>query len=215
MSVDTDNVTVVDVDTDNATAAVTVDEPDDGDGAAMAKLMVMLVLGLGSFALGVAPLKIAGCRRGTVRRPSDHGHGHLHHNHGGTGCSAVVSLLLCFGGGVLLFTTLLHLQPELRGAVGRLQRHGRLPPGVEILADLIFCAGFFMVFLVDEIAHAVLDRNHGATNARLRGSRGSDVLRRSMSLRRRPVPEPMDSTADDEPKDDVILQRYIRLVFEQ
>lgn len=54
------------------------------------------------------------------------------------------SLLLCFGGGVLLFTTFLHLAPEVRISVERHQTNSQLPTlGTLSLSELLFCAGFF------------------------------------------------------------------------
>lgn len=181
------------------------------DRITVAKTFAMLVLGLGSFVLGVVPLKLTKWWRKdpTVVPPpppppsssfssassSSASSSHGGHSHGGDAAAAspVVSLLLCFGGGVLLFTTLLHLQPEVREGVSRLQRAGHLPDGqgTEHLGDLIFCAGFFMVFFVDEIVHSVLDRCAAAGRAN-RGS-AEEVLHRSMSLRRRTMSIPRAS----------------------
>nr|CAD7202458.1 unnamed protein product [Timema douglasi] len=141
----------------------------------VAKVVAMLVLGLASFALGALPLKLA-----AAFRPRGKGVA----TDGGEKKSSprqlVVSLLLCFGGGVLLFTTFLHLQPEVREGFVELQREGKIPDlghGIN-LAELVFCAGFFFVYLVEELVHAVMDRRSGDT--------GGDeaVLHRTMSLRR-------------------------------
>ncbi|XP_060851915.1 zinc transporter ZIP3-like [Rhopalosiphum padi] len=169
------------------------------DQIIVAKTFAMLVLGLGSFVLGVVPLKLTKWWRmdpaagaGTAAASSHHG-GHSHGGDSATG-SPAVSLLLCFGGGVLLFTTLLHLQPEVREGVGRLQKTGQLPDGqgTEHLGDLIFCAGFFMVFIVDEIVHSVLDR---CAASHVDRSSAEEVLHRSMSLRRRTMSIPRASLA--------------------
>lgn len=167
------------------------------DQITIAKTFAMLVLGLGSFVLGVVPLKLtkwwrknpiatAGSAQSSSSSSSSGGHSHV--GDSATG-SPVVSLLLCFGGGVLLFTTLLHLQPEVREGVSRLQRSGELPDGqgTEHLGDLIFCAGFFMVFFIDEIVHSVLDRCAASHTDR---SSAEEVLHRSMSLRRRTMSIP-------------------------
>lgn len=174
----------------------------------VAKTFAMLVLGLGSFALGVVPLKLTKWWRrpknpvssssssssSSSTSSSNSACGIGGHSHGGDSAtgSPAVSLLLCFGGGVLLFTTLLHLQPEVREGVNRLQQTGRLPSGqgFEHLGDLIFCAGFFMVFLVDEIVHSVLDRCAAGHADR---SSAEEVLHRSMSLRRRTMSIPRAS----------------------
>jgi len=155
------------------------------DPLTAAKTVAMLVLGLGSFGLGVLPLKLTARWGGCNKDPQPTHAGHSHAGHVAAGSSTVVSLMLCFGGGVLLFTTLLHLQPEVRDAVEKLQRTGQLPSGLgaENLGDLIFCAGFFMVFIVDEIVHSMLDHR----------STANETLRRTMSLRRRAVSIPRAS----------------------
>ncbi|XP_075238594.1 zinc transporter ZIP1-like [Lycorma delicatula] len=57
-----------------------------------------------------------------------------------------VSLCLCFGGGVLLATCFVHLIPEVRSALSTFLPGHKFP-----LAELLVCAGFFLVHLFDEI----------------------------------------------------------------
>lgn len=85
-----------------------------------AKLISMLALGLGSLFAGMLPASFSTATR--QRHP------------------LFVSCLLCFGGGVLLSTSLIHMLPEARE---------KLPQNTELL----FCVGFFVVYLVDEIVH--------------------------------------------------------------
>lgn len=162
------------------------------DQLTVAKTFAMLVLGLGSFVLGVVPIKLTKWwrRKPAVGNSASAG-GHRHGGDTAAG-SPIVSLLLCFGGGVLLFTTLLHLQPEVREGVSELQKSGQLPngQGLEHLGDLIFCLGFFMVFLVDEVVHSVLDR---CTASHTDKNSAEEVLHRSMSLRRRTMSIPRAS----------------------
>ncbi|RZF37619.1 hypothetical protein LSTR_LSTR017202 [Laodelphax striatellus] len=62
-----------------------------------------------------------------------------------------VSLCLCLGGGVLLATCFIHLLPEVRStlAASFLPAH-RFP-----LAELLVCAGLYLVHLLDELVVAV------------------------------------------------------------
>ncbi|CAG9766709.1 unnamed protein product [Ceutorhynchus assimilis] len=55
-----------------------------------------------------------------------------------------LSCLLCFGGGVLLSTSLVHILPEAREATTVDYQH---------FAELFFCIGFFLLYLMDEIVH--------------------------------------------------------------
>lgn len=65
----------------------------DGTGE-MEKFLSMLVLGLGSFLSGMLPAIIS--ERNRMRFP------------------LVTSLMLCFGAGILLATSLIHILPEVR-----------------------------------------------------------------------------------------------------
>lgn len=84
-----------------------------------AKLVSMLALGLGSFLTGMLPAAFSVASR--QRHP------------------LLVSCLLCFGGGVLLSTALVHMLPEAKEKLEN--------------AELLFCVGFFIVYLVDEVVH--------------------------------------------------------------
>ncbi|XP_046391870.1 probable zinc transporter 12 [Ischnura elegans] len=139
---------------------------DEGRDALVAKVVSMAVLGLVPFALGVLPARLASYLGWD--RSGDKGV---------AGGIKGVSLLLCFGGGVLLCTTFLHLQPEVREGVEALQEAGELPsiPGVH-LSELLLCSGFFLVYLAEELVHAVLDSRHEDEEAA--------ALHRTVSLRR-------------------------------
>lgn len=86
-----------------------------------AKVVSMLSLGLGSFFAGMIPACFS--ERARQKHP------------------LFLSCLLCFGGGVLLSTSVIHMLPEARE---------KLPD-----AELMFCVGFFIVFLVDELVHLI------------------------------------------------------------
>jgi zinc transporter ZupT len=55
-------------------------------------------------------------------------------------CPLLISAFLCFGAGVLLSVSLLHMLPEAH-------------EGVPDLAELSFCIGFLFLYLVDEVVH--------------------------------------------------------------
>ncbi|XP_012281797.1 uncharacterized protein LOC105700505 [Orussus abietinus] len=86
-----------------------------------AKFASMFAVGVGSFVVGMIPICFA-ARGREVRR------------------KLLLSSLLCFGGGVLLATALLHMLPEIRET---------LPD----YAELMFCCGFLFLYLVDETVH--------------------------------------------------------------
>ncbi|XP_004925441.1 zinc transporter ZIP3 [Bombyx mandarina] len=120
-----------------------------------AKVVSMLALGLGSFFGGMLPSCFSESAR--QRHP------------------LVLSCLLCFGGGVLLATSLVHMLPEAREKYPN-------------YSELMVCIGFFIVYLVDEIFHLCsTEINHGSpANQGLRyGTERSSLLNRDGELRER------------------------------
>lgn len=75
--------------------------------------------------------------------------------------SLIVSILLSFGGGVLLATTFLHLLPEISANIVSLQHKGLIPESTSHLhlPELLMCAGFFTIYLVEELVHTYLHRH--------------------------------------------------------
>ena len=65
----------------------------------------------------------------------------------------VTSFLLCFGGGVLLATTMIHLLPEINHSLS----DSAEKLGLEFLPELVVCSGFFLIYLVEEMAGLVVD----------------------------------------------------------
>ncbi|CAG9818383.1 unnamed protein product, partial [Phaedon cochleariae] len=109
-----------------------------------AKIFSIATLGVSSIIVGVLPNCFA--------------------NQGRRQWPLFLSCLLCFGGGVLLSTALIHILPELRDSV---------PEEYRQYTEMVFCAGFFLLYMLDEIVHyfygdsheaAILHHNHGNGN---------------------------------------------------
>lgn len=62
-----------------------------------------------------------------------------------------LSTILCFGGGVLLATSLCHILPEAKNAT---------PENLKEYSELIFCLGFFILYTLDEIVHFFYGNTH-------------------------------------------------------
>lgn len=132
----------------------------DNKDLIVAKIVAMSVLGLSSFLLGILPIKLTKI----MSIKSVNGDKNL-----------LVSLLLCFGGGVLLFTTFIHLQPEVREIFASLEEQDYIPhigKGIP-LSEFVFCLGFFFVYFIEELVHVCLDRKIH-----------NNALHRSLSVRR-------------------------------
>ncbi|XP_043272673.1 protein zntC-like isoform X1 [Venturia canescens] len=161
--------------------------PDSSTGSAnttlvLAKIGAMCVLGLGSLLLGMLPLLVGRCKfrnRDKCRAISSSNSSTSTNASTSIDSSSqglLTSMLLCFGGGVLLFTTFLHLAPEVRQSVERHQSNGQLMSlGTLSMAELLFCIGFFLVYLVEETVHATLTSKPEASE---------DLLYRTVSVRR-------------------------------
>eukprot|EP00090_Calanus_glacialis_P034680 TRINITY_DN5852_c0_g1_i1.p1 TRINITY_DN5852_c0_g1~~TRINITY_DN5852_c0_g1_i1.p1 ORF type:complete len:384 (-),score=70.16 TRINITY_DN5852_c0_g1_i1:90-1241(-) len=105
------------------------------------KLVTAIILGLCSFVVGVAAIKfrsVLGLQTKAAKRSQTY----------------INSILLCFGAGVLLATALLHILPETRHGMEEAQES----LGIGWLAELVFCVGFFLVYLVEEVVHLTLHR---------------------------------------------------------
>lgn len=93
------------------------------------KICAMLSLGLGSMIAGLIPAWFS--------------------NHGRNNWPLLLSSLLCVGAGVLLSTSLVHLLPEVR----------EMLVGYESYAEILFCGGFFLLYLTDEIVHFIKENS--------------------------------------------------------
>lgn len=126
-----------------------MDTMDANDDPVLAKILAMAFLGVSSFVVGSTPVCVFE-RLGIRRRARG-------------AANAVLRLILNFGGGVLLCTTFLHLLPEVREGVERLTADGTVDPCQPVaglLAELIMCVGFFIMFSVEELVHGFGGDHH-------------------------------------------------------
>lgn len=138
---------------------------EDESDPTTAKSIAMVVLFLAALLAGLIPFKLAAWFKLT-----DGGGGHKR-------ASFIVSMLLAFGGGVLLCTTFMHLLPEVKENIEELQESGRLPVLQFHFAELLMCIGFFTMYFVEELVHLYL-------NKRNKSSRCADnAFQRGVSLR--------------------------------
>ncbi len=145
------------------------------NGVDEAKVIAMVILFIVSLFLGLLPIWIA--RRMKWKSGN---------NEMSPATKNLLSGMLCFGGGVLMATSLTHLLPELHEGVGELQANGTLPSKLP-LAEIFFSAGFFLVYLVEEVVHLISDRHaHNKTDVSIHRSVG--VRECAVSREGQPVP---------------------------
>lgn len=85
-----------------------------------AKIFSMLILGVGSFGMGIIP--------GFLTRRQQQQH------------PLLITILLCFGAGVLLSTAIVHMLADVKTDLPQ-------------YAEIVFCLGFFIVYIADELVH--------------------------------------------------------------
>lgn len=140
----------------------TTDDDNDNDlnGTVIAKSVAMCVLFVASFIIGTLPIKLSKWFKWDNDPKNNN----------------TVQLLLCFGGGVLLCTTFLHLLPEVAEHVEELENEGILPNFRMHFAEFLMCIGFFTMYFVEECVHAYLHRREK--------NKEMNIVRKSLSIRR-------------------------------
>uniref|UniRef100_A0A8D8TWP2 Zinc transporter ZIP1 n=1 Tax=Cacopsylla melanoneura TaxID=428564 RepID=A0A8D8TWP2_9HEMI len=131
--------------TTNMSTSAFIMTSSEASNVFVAKLSAITVLGFGSLLLGLCPI--------ILRRKSG-GSSTLFHN--------MTSVLMYFGGGVLMATTFLHLLPEVKEQIEELQKAHVVFSEKEFpFAECIMCAGFFMMFIIESIVHMFMVSDDG------------------------------------------------------
>lgn len=151
----------------------------------IAKVTAMLVLFTASMVCGLIPFKLSQW----LKWSETMGNGK---SAKGNFTGNIISMLLAFGGGVLLCTTFLHMLPEVIENIQVLQANNQMPNfmGIESIhyGELLMCIGFFTMYLVEEVVHIFIHRykhHYGETEAENAFERGMSI--RNSSLMRRKI----------------------------
>lgn len=128
--------------------AVQIIDDEGVSDIVIAKATAMTVLFIAALCAGLMPFKLAQWFKWTSAGANN------------AKAGIVVSLLLAFGGGVLLCTTFLHLLPEVKENVQRLQASGDLPEFNFHFAELLMCLGFFTMYFIEQLVHAYLRKHN-------------------------------------------------------
>lgn len=162
-----------------------------------AKTIAMVLLAVISLILGLIPIWIARKMRWNVESGQEMSQ--LAKN--------LLSGLLCFGAGVLMATALAHLLPDVIESVNALMDSGTLSTSLP-LGEIFFSAGFFLVYLVEEVVHIIADKHaHNKTDVSIHRSVG--VRECSISREGQPVPPCGDNHQHDHQDDDKCREKTI------
>uniref|UniRef100_A0A6P7EYZ6 Uncharacterized protein LOC114324825 n=1 Tax=Diabrotica virgifera virgifera TaxID=50390 RepID=A0A6P7EYZ6_DIAVI len=114
--------------------------------ATTAKITAMCVLFLASFTIGLLPIKLNQWFNWSSHPTT----------------TSFVKIILGIGGGVLLCTTFVHMLPEISKNFNDLN----VTPGIEVsYAELLLCAGFFMMYLIEEFVRTYMLTCKPASNS--------------------------------------------------
>ncbi|KAF0299214.1 Zinc transporter ZIP1 [Amphibalanus amphitrite] len=85
----------------------------------------------------------------------------------------LVSCVMCLGAGVLLATIFTHMIAESREVFAEIEKAGLLPELDLPLSELFLCAGFFLVFFIEEMAHTFM--KHGRRRKHRRAAAAAEA----------------------------------------
>lgn len=131
---------------------MTTESEDSARDVLIAKIISGSGLFLFSVLFGIIPFKLA--KMFNWVEPLGTGESNKAERKG----SSTVNMLLCFGGGVLLATTFLHLLPDINATVEFLIDEELMPDLGISYGELFMMIGFFLIYLIEEIVHNFLHR---------------------------------------------------------
>jgi len=118
------------------------------------KILVLTLLGVFRLFFGLVPIKITK----KLKLWGESGVSHRLVNQRRQRVDAAISFCLSFGGGVLLATCFIHIIPEVRESLEAVKRSGSSVISHNTsfpFAEFIICCGFFLVYVIEEVAHRV------------------------------------------------------------
>ncbi|CRK92992.1 CLUMA_CG006484, isoform A [Clunio marinus] len=125
-------------------------ENNDEQDVLIAKIISGSGLFIVSVICGIIPFKLAKVLKWTDPVIGENGENKT---------NLTVTLLLSFGGGVLLATTFLHLLPEINSTITWLMEENMIPKVDVSLGEFFMMAGFFIIYLIEELVHNYLHRH--------------------------------------------------------
>eukprot|EP00088_Acartia_fossae_P014480 TRINITY_DN17759_c0_g1_i1.p1 TRINITY_DN17759_c0_g1~~TRINITY_DN17759_c0_g1_i1.p1 ORF type:complete len:336 (-),score=37.10 TRINITY_DN17759_c0_g1_i1:117-1085(-) len=125
----------------------------------ISKIVSMIGLGFVTWIIGLFP--ILGAKKGWSIKLLDQ-----------SGKKVLIySMLLCFGGGVILTSCLTHMLPDVREIYEKSLEEGSFSDSGLPIPEICVLSGFLMIFIIEEIAHILVSRytssNSGGTEVSL------------------------------------------------
>jgi len=109
------------------------------------KIVSMLCLGLVTWIIGIVPM--ISVRRGWLSKKESDANPRV---------TMILSCLMCFGGGVIMTSSLCHMLPDVQEVLEISLEHGTFPDTGLPIAEILVLAGFLFIYTLEELMHMVL-----------------------------------------------------------
>lgn len=141
------------------------------------KILVAILFGLLRFFFGLLPVKLYACLK--FWEKEDEGATFINEKrHRQVNC--YLALFQSFSGGVLFATCFLHMMPEVYESVEDLKKYGEMKIDFPY-SQLIICAGFFLVYFIEELSHWLLSISRDDCLKKCKGKRGVSPIDNKIS----------------------------------
>jgi len=114
-------------------------------GLLISKIVSMLGLGFVTWVIGLLP--ILGVKKGWLQNIEQT-----------PARSLIYSMLLCFGGGVILTSCLTHMLPDVTEIYQKALKEGSFPDSGLAVPEILVLAGFLLIYIIEELAHGILEK---------------------------------------------------------
>jgi zinc transporter 1/2/3 len=88
----------------------------------------------------------------------------------------IISMMICFSGGVLLAVAIVHMLPEVRRDIEKAMREGTIVDTPLAVPEIVFCAGFLVVYLVERFVRYLVTVKHDGELGKLTAAIQPSVL---------------------------------------
>jgi len=140
----------------------------------MTKVVVLVLLGLVKLVSGLAPIQATKA----FKNKSDFWF------------KRFIGIVLCFGGGVLLSTVLIHMMTEVRELLERATKTGIIPEETEYpFAELLLCTGFLFILMIESVVDEIFG---GEGHSHFPSTEDQEVTKDVAQLAQEPTSSPPD-----------------------
>jgi len=109
------------------------------------KIVSMVILGLVTWIIGLVPM--IAVKRGWLNKKESEGNPKL---------AKILSCMMCFGGGVIMTSSLAHMLPDVNDVLLNSIQSGTFPETTMPVAEILVLGGFLFIYTLEELTHMIL-----------------------------------------------------------